>query len=116
MFLTYTAKSISLFASPAAISRASNYNRIFYFPSTLKVFRLFSTPPTKTTASSNLLFSEALHCTSVFNQLSSHKELFCPTTQIQQNRQSRAAKPASVSRKCLTHHARPGSLPPPGRL
>jgi len=42
MFLTYTAKSISLFANPAAISRASNYNRIFYFPSTLKVFRLFS--------------------------------------------------------------------------
>ena len=44
MFLTYTAKSISLFANPAAISRASNYNRIFYFPSTPKVFRLFSTP------------------------------------------------------------------------
>jgi hypothetical protein len=67
MFLTYTAKSISLFASPAAISRASNYNRIFYFPSTPKVFHLFSTPPTRTTASSNLLFSEALHCTSVFS-------------------------------------------------
>jgi hypothetical protein len=70
MFLTYTAKSISLFANPAAISRASNYNRTFYFPSTLKVFRSLQHPRQTQPPQAVLLFSEASHCTSVLNQIS----------------------------------------------
>ena len=99
MFLTYTAKSISLFANPAAISRASNYNRTFYFPSTLKVFRSLQHPHQTQPPQAALLFSEALHCTSVFNQESTRKESFLPHHLNPSFDQLLAAKPAIVAQK-----------------
>jgi hypothetical protein len=103
MFLTYTAKSFSLFANPAAISRASNYNRTFYFPSTLKVFRSLQHPHQTQAPQAASPFSEALHCTSVLNQKSTRKESFFAPPPQHIFRSAQAAKPATIAQQMGAH-------------
>jgi len=65
MFLMFPQKPdsrLTVFANPAAISRASNYNRIFYLPSTLKVFNPLSISHLPSAPQAAPPFSEALHC------------------------------------------------------
>jgi hypothetical protein len=63
-------KSISLFANPLRSAEPQIITG-FLFPVNTEGFSSLQHPsPTRTTASSNLLFSEALHCTSVFANFS----------------------------------------------